>query len=265
VSYFKKLVSLLVLVLPSLCDATALGQITIQDVLYNTRSIIYEKVGDYAVVEGDILLGKIENFERKSAIFRLKVGGNHWDQNILPFEVSDELPLLSQIAVHQAVAHWENKTNVDFVEVTEENRSNFKDYIVFVPAKGTTCSSYVGRQGGRQEVLLSTRCMAMTIAHEIGHALGLWHEQSRADRANFIRILWENIEEGHQFNFDQHVSDGIDFGEYDYQSIMHYGAYAFSKNGEKTIVPLIEGVEIGQRTRLSDKDIAAVNAIYPKL
>lgn len=45
---------------------------------------------------------------------------------------------------------------------------------------------------------------------------------------------------------------------------MHYPAYAFSKNGEKTIIPLRDDVEIGQRDHLSEKDIAAIKAMYPE-
>ena len=104
----------------------------------------------------------------------------------------------------------------------------------------------------------------MNTVHEIGHALGLWHEQSREDRNSYLRVVWENIEDDFKYNFDQHLSDGKDFGDYDYESIMHYPAYAFSKNGEKTLIPLMDGVEIGQRNHLSEKDIAAVKAMYPE-
>ena len=42
---------------------------------------------------------------------------------------------------------------------------------------------------------------------------------------------------------------------------MHYSAYGFSKNGEKTLIPLQEGVTIGQRDHLSEGDIAAVKSM----
>lgn len=259
----KQLLFLSFLFTYSLSTAATLGRIVVVDPLQATQSLVYEQINNFAVVEGDILLAKIEELAKRSAVFRLKVGGSRWEEGLVPFEIAEDLPFLNKLAVLQAIALWQKKTNVKFVELTSKNRQNYSDYVTFIPAAGTTCSSYVGRRGGRQEINLSSRCTTMNTVHEIGHALGLWHEQSRADRTDFIRIVWENIEENHRHNFEQQLSDGKDFGDYDYQSIMHYSAYAFSKNGKKTIEPLVDGVEIGQRNQISDKDIAAINEMYP--
>jgi hypothetical protein len=63
--------------------------------------------------------------------------------------------------------------------------------------------------------------------------------------------------------FNQHITDGDDLGAYDYGSIMHYPRWAFSKNGQDTIVPTNPNAQIGQRDGLSPGDIAAVRAMYP--
>ena len=67
-----------------------------------------------------------------------------------------------------------------------------------------------------------------------------------------------------EHNFDQHITDGDDIGPYDYDSIMHYPVWAFSKNGQNTIEAK-NGAEIGKRDELSGGDIDAVKAIYPNL
>ncbi|TKI94023.1 peptidase, partial [Bacillus wiedmannii] len=46
-----------------------------------------------------------------------------------------------------------------------------------------------------------------------------------------------------------------------YQSIMHYGRFAFSKNNQPTIIPKLN-VEIGQRAGLSNGDVVGVNSLY---
>lgn len=70
-------------------------------------------------------------------------------------------------------------------------------------------------------------------------ALGFFHMQSSLDRDEHLKIEWKHIIKGMESNFNKYNSSVVtDFGvKYDYNSIMHYGAYAFTKDGYATIVP----------------------------
>lgn len=62
------------------------------------------------------------------------------------------------------------------------------------------------------------------ITHELGHAIGFWHEQSRPDRDKYVMIVWENILPGANLYFLKYRRSEINSHEveYDYESIMHY-------------------------------------------
>ena len=72
-----------------------------------------------------------------------------------------------------------------------------------------------------------------TIAHEVGHAIGFWHEQSRPDRDDFIRIHRENVTDGKFYNFQPRTWGEIITLDipYDLGSDMHYGSKV-SKHGK---------------------------------
>lgn len=75
-----------------------------------------------------------------------------------------------------------------------KNTSDY-DFIYLYPGSG--CASQVGRAGGMQYVSLGVGCLYVGIAqHELMHATGFWHEQSRADRDKYVQIRWDNIEPG---------------------------------------------------------------------
>jgi hypothetical protein len=248
---------------------------------FAVKRIRYANVNGMGIFEGDIAIGPIEQLEKTAAAadtagfartmpasgssdatpnvaFAVGITGQRyrWPGGLIPYEVQPEIA----DTVSAAIQHWEARTSIRFVARTPATAGSYPNYVSFEVRDG--CWSAVGMQGGMQVISIGLGCGLGQAIHEIGHAVGLWHEQSREDRDQYVRIAWENIIADMQHNFDQHITDGDDIGPYDYDSIMHYPPKAFSANGEDTIVPL-GGQAIGQRAGLSDNDVAAVAEMYP--
>ena len=241
------------------------GSALVSGATFTNKWLHYAEVDGNAMFEGDIVLGPVADVQADEGgnpvLFSIGITGQQfrWPGGRIPFEIDPALP--NQQRVTDAIAHWQANTGIRFAA-----RAGEADFVRFVPGGG--CSSQVGRRGGQQNITLGTNCTTGNAIHEIGHTVGLWHEQSREDRNTFINVIFANIDPAMQHNFTQQISDGDDLGGYDFGSIMHYPATAFSINGQATIVPrqpLPGGVTMGQRSGLSAGDINGVRLMYPGL
>ncbi|WP_186648903.1 M12 family metallopeptidase [Fluviispira vulneris] len=170
-------------------------------------------------------------------------------------------------SVRSAMQTLESYANVSFIEKTNTRYSN--NHVMI--QKGQTCSSSIGSNPiVKRDVTLSNDvpCFRHKILlHELMHTLGFHHEHVRFDRDQYVEIEVKNIKPNGLHNFHKVGEMSVRFGEYDYDSIMHYSSRAYSKDefnfrSDLTVKPLKEGVKLGYKDQLSAGDIDGLIQAY---
>ncbi|XP_028326430.1 meprin A subunit beta-like isoform X5 [Gouania willdenowi] len=212
---------------------------------------------DITDINKDFMTGDIlEPIITRSAI----ISGKLWTSPV-PYVLNSNLEINAKGVILKAMEQFRLKTCIDFKPREAETY-----YLSIQNLNG--CQSFVGQQEPDGQMLsIGQNCDTVAIVeHELLHALGFYHEQSRFDRDEYVTIITENIEKGREQNFrivesSQSTTNGV---EYDYLSVMHYGAMTFNNGTGNTINttdPAFQDV-IGQRLDMSPRDILELNLLY---
>lgn len=268
--------------------------------------VIVERKGDTYIMEGDIILTpeQLKSLDETGCIYgevpenpapnttvnpvtnmsydRLETRNvgiyptpyNLWA--MARFTYNSSLTSAQKASIKTALLHIESLTNVRFYNATgqptrDPNYGFDYPYIDFVPTGDKdVSSSYIGRIGGRQQISLANFAFSYwntgVIVHEICHALGMLHEQSRPDRDNYVNVNYSNLTSQGSSNFQKRTTNYYYIGSYDFESVMGYGSYTSSASMvNNTSIPMYtkkDGSSISQGDGLSFNDRLWLNYLY---
>jgi hypothetical protein len=147
-----------------------------------------------------------------------------WPGGIVPYDISKLTPAQQTIAL-RAMQRWTNTgAKLQFIPRTAE-----VEYVSFTGnTNAGNNTSLVGfKKGAHADINITAfwwRQGPWMPAHELGHALGFFHEHERWDRDQFVTIHYENIKPGRASDHDWIPKTNwvVSSLPYDYHSIMHY-------------------------------------------
>ncbi|EHB91889.1 hypothetical protein HMPREF9450_01938 [Alistipes indistinctus YIT 12060] len=247
----------------------------------NTKGAVIEKIDSVYVIEGDILLSQkqAEEFgavDTKGAY----LNDYRWPDGIVyfcwPNFVNPQGGIVSTNTftqtdkIYAAMNYYHKLTGVQFRLCTKVSLGRVgqgileQNRIELIDGEGSY--SALGCQGGVQTLCLDPSWATVgTAIHELGHAIGLLHEQCRWDRDNYIDIIYNNIQGNKQHNFDKSSKKHQVSSNFDFNSVMLYGSYnSFAVDESKPTMKKKNGSTWNaQRSYLSESDLAAIRQMYP--
>uniref|UniRef100_A0A3Q2P484 Metalloendopeptidase n=1 Tax=Fundulus heteroclitus TaxID=8078 RepID=A0A3Q2P484_FUNHE len=187
-------------------------------------------------------------------------GSNLWTSPV-SYVLDNGLDLNAKGVIMRVFDQFRVKSCIDF-----KPRDSEEYYLNIKKLDG--CWSYVGRvYANGQNLSIGAGCDTLGIVeHELLHALGFYHEQSRYDRDDYVKIVSANLLPGAENNFVKVSSDEstVHGTQYDYISVLHYGKNALTNGNGSTIItidPKFQDV-IGQRLEMSPTDAKELNLLY---
>ncbi len=200
----------------------------------------YEVIDGFVIIHGDVIVGRVEELGRRSTT---RIGGR-WPGGQVRFAFDASVPAADRTSARAAAQTLEGETPLDFIEIanpcTYPDESCPTDYILirnWGNSGGQSATpagaGQVGHLGGQQIINAATGFSSAGFQHELLHAIGMYHEQQRHDRDDHVVFRPECTIDDKEGNFNKKSDPDVDFGSYDFTSIMHYRSTSF-------VVPPVE-------------------------
>jgi len=153
-----------------------------------TALAVHAQVGHYQTLDGHVMLeGDIDigNSLEPSSLFAA-FPAVRWVNATIPYTIDAGIPQPQRIT--DGMVPWTANTPIKFVVRTAE-----PNYVHFIrQQKNGVCNSSVGMIGGEQFIRVDDGCGTLGLTHEIGHAIGLYHEQTLPDRDFYLNVACEH-------------------------------------------------------------------------
>lgn len=218
----------------------------------------YQLENNIPIMEGDIEIDPAENKQDLA----IKGAGKwlwfrKWPKKTIPYVIDPTIPHKQRI--EWAINHISQKTGFKLIPRVKQ-----RDYVYFkYNGKDGGCSSFVGRKWGKQYIRIPEWCSAGSIVHEILHAIGMRHEQTRWDRNQYVKIHWDNIQKEQRHNFNRLFFYTRSYTDFDFDSIMLYGPFSFAKDPNKPTITKADGsLYQVNRKEMSSLDIKTIEKMY---
>jgi hypothetical protein len=226
-----------------------------------------ERTDDSLLVLGDIVLGRVNDSEVKDSyglsntiLENFPIAGGTWTNGVVPYTFSAAATNPFKTAVVNAL----NSMKAQGIDpITFVVRTNEDNYVEFNPTTTGNSNSLLGMVGGKQAINLLTGWSTSTFYHEMMHALGVWHEQQRWDRDDYLTVTEANIPAALKSNVDKVFGDTS--AAFDFDSIMLYdscGGLTPQGCTNPWYVRKSNNTQIRQPQIMSAQDKSALKTLY---
>lgn len=168
------------------------------------------------IIDGDILVPLRFNPETDGFY-----AANLWPSGQVPYVFDPAFTSAESAQIVAAMNTWSALANVSFFA-----RGAQTDYVYI--QKSAFNNSAIGRAGNQQVINFAANQAQRVYIHELGHCLGFFHEHQRPDRGSYITVTQANAQAAFWGANFPIITTGINWGAYDFASVMHYDRCAFS-------------------------------------